>query len=110
MIEIMPVDQFVDRLLDPPARPVERGEPTGAEPLNTRDVDPGAPPVGGRAGAERQELQARVPGAPAQANRADLLEPAALLAREAVEPRPHAGRAGEAENEGDARRQQRGHG
>ena len=91
MIEIVPVNQFVDRLLDPPALAVERGEPTGAEPLNTRDIDPGAPSIGGRAGAERQELQAGIPGTPAQANRADFLEPAALLARETVQPRPHAG-------------------
>src|SRR5215204_5977085 len=59
MIEIVPVDQFVDRLLDPPALPVERGEATGAEPLNPRDAAPGAPPIRRRAGAERQELQAR---------------------------------------------------
>jgi hypothetical protein len=52
MIEIVPVDQFVQRLLHAPALAVARGELLGPEPLDTGHVHPRPPPVGGCPGAQ----------------------------------------------------------
>ena len=50
VIAIMPVDQLVYHRLDPPALAIERGQPPGVQPLDTRDVDPRAAVLGrGRA-------------------------------------------------------------
>jgi hypothetical protein len=56
MIQVLAVDQLVQRLLDPPALPIQGGEPAGTKPLDVGHVDPGPAPIGGVPGAESQEL------------------------------------------------------
>jgi hypothetical protein len=82
MIEIMAVNQLVDHLLDPPAVTIERGQAPRIQPLDAGHVDPGAAIIGRRPGGQRDELQAWIPRAPAQANGAAVLQPAPLLSRE----------------------------
>ena len=50
MVEVMPVEQFVEPLLDPPPLTVQRDEALRAEPLDVGHIHPGAPAVGRRAG------------------------------------------------------------
>jgi hypothetical protein len=104
MIQVLPVDQRVAGPLHSPPLAIERGEPSRTEPLKARHVHPGPPPVRGVPGAERQELQARIPMTPAEADGPTMLEPPPLLAGEGRQAGAHAHRAGEAENERDTPR------
>src|SRR3954447_13567191 len=70
---------------------IQGGEAAGMESLEVGHVDPGAAPIGRLAGAERHEREARIPGTPAEADRATLLEPAPLLPGERGDAGPAAG-------------------
>jgi hypothetical protein len=62
VIEIMPINQFVNHLLHAPALAIKRGQAPGAQPLTVRDVDSQAPGIARGAGRQRDELQPGVPG------------------------------------------------
>jgi hypothetical protein len=64
--------------------------------------------VGGRAGGEGKQLQARIPGAQAEAEGACLLKPAPLLPRESGQVSADTGGACKAKDERDACLAQRG--
>src|SRR5579872_1691119 len=82
VIKIMPVEALLDRLLRPPALPVGLCQPLRTRRAKAGDIDPRTALVGGRAGTEREEPEAIVPGTNTQADGAPVLEPAPLLGRE----------------------------
>src|SRR3954471_22197138 len=61
VIEIMPMNQLVNHLLDAPALPVQPDELAGAEALDTRHVDPRPAPIGGLPRGQSEQLQAGIP-------------------------------------------------
>src|SRR4051794_19701112 len=99
MVEIMPINQLVNHLLHTPALAIEGSQAPGVQSLNVRDVHPRAAVIARGTGRERDELQPRVPGAPAQPNGSALLQPAPLLPGEARQARADTGGAGNAEDE-----------
>ncbi len=108
VVEVHAVEQLLDDLLDAPPPAIgcrEALRPPGAE---AADVDPGAASVDRGAGAEGDQAQAGVPGARAQADCPAVAQPAPLLPAQGGQAGPDRGRAGEAEDERDARLEQGG--
>lgn len=109
LIQIMPVDQLVNDLLDAPALLVPPDALLRTEALGTRHVHPRPAAVGGLPGGQSKQLQAGIPVAVAQPDNTRLPRPAALRAGEGGQARPDRRGASKAEKQRDARRAPRGH-